>query len=156
MEQFSTSEIQVDTDGWPYFVDGWGTPILFLRWAPGFSSGLTTFLAAAGYANLGYTGPSDIQSGDGTNDHDPFDTRNLENGLAGTHNAFHLIPLIYSSHGMTNASCVFVGGGGGAYQYAGDPFQAFYDATSGKNLLLGTPTSGAIVGIIHNHHIEAR
>ena len=33
---FSGSEIaDVDGDGWKMFIDGWGNPIGFLRWAPG-------------------------------------------------------------------------------------------------------------------------
>jgi prepilin-type N-terminal cleavage/methylation domain-containing protein len=70
MENFNESEIgDADGDGWPEFHDGWGRPIMFLRWAPGF------------------TGLSEIQTG---KDHDPFDTRQLES------DAYHLIPLIYS------------------------------------------------------------
>ena len=39
MSQFGENEIaDLDGDGWPVFVDGWGNPIMFLRWAPGFSS----------------------------------------------------------------------------------------------------------------------
>ena len=38
MEQFSQSEISVDPthNQWTYFVNGWGRPIFFLRWAPGY------------------------------------------------------------------------------------------------------------------------
>ena len=61
----------VDDDGMPEFVDGWGKPIQFLRWAPGF--------------------PSDMQSGDATKDHDPFDPRRVDNL------AYRLFPLIYSA-----------------------------------------------------------
>lgn len=70
MEHFRESEIgDADGDEWPEFHDGWGRPIMFLRWAPAF----TAF--------------SEIQTPE---DHDPFDTRNIDPG------AFHLIPLIYS------------------------------------------------------------
>jgi prepilin-type N-terminal cleavage/methylation domain-containing protein len=34
-ELFFDHEIQTDEDGLSYFVDGWGNPIYFLRWAPG-------------------------------------------------------------------------------------------------------------------------
>lgn len=40
MEQFSQSEIGTVTEAgvnYPVFIDGWGTPICWLRWAPGFS-----------------------------------------------------------------------------------------------------------------------
>jgi len=72
-EQFSEWEIDdTDGDGLMEFVDGWGKPIYFLRWAPGYSP------------------YSDIQTGDPVNDHDPFDVRNVDPP------AFRLVPLIYS------------------------------------------------------------
>ncbi len=153
MEQFSQSEIGVDSDGWQYFVDGWGSPIFFLRWAPGFSSNWTLMNPPyTGFSGLGpgypTAGPSDIQSGDPVNDHDPFDSHNVDA------TAFRMVPLTYSTHGLTTASCVFIGDT--SYQYAGNPYQTFLDSVTGKNLLVGTPTSNAIAGIITNHHIEQR
>lgn len=61
----------VDGDGMPEFVDGWGRPITFLRWAPGFRS--------------------ELQTGDPVKDHDPFDPRGVDTM------AFRLSPLISSS-----------------------------------------------------------
>lgn len=61
----------VDDDGMPEFVDGWGRPIGFLRWAPGFRS--------------------DMQTGNPDDDHDPFDPRRVDTL------AFRLFPLIYSA-----------------------------------------------------------
>jgi prepilin-type N-terminal cleavage/methylation domain-containing protein len=73
MESFSQSDIgDADGDGWPEFQDGWGRPVMFLRWAPGF------------------TPLSEIQIDDRVNHHDPFDTRRVDA------TAYHLIPLIYS------------------------------------------------------------
>jgi prepilin-type N-terminal cleavage/methylation domain-containing protein len=81
MEQFSQSEIaDVDGNGLPEFIDGWGHPIAFLRWAPAFSSN-----------NAKHPMPSDIQVEDKVNHHDPFDPF-----MADTE-AWHLIPLIYSA-----------------------------------------------------------
>ena len=81
MEQFHQSEIgDVDGDGMPEFIDGWGKPIQWLRCAPGFSSDNTRDY-------------SDIQFDDPINNHDPFDTRRIHSA------AFHLIPLIYSAGG---------------------------------------------------------
>jgi prepilin-type N-terminal cleavage/methylation domain-containing protein len=77
-EQFSESEIgDVDKDGWPEFIDGWGRPIYFFRWAPGFIRA--------------YGADSALQSGDATRQHDPFDTQRMQA------NAYQLIPLIYSA-----------------------------------------------------------
>jgi prepilin-type N-terminal cleavage/methylation domain-containing protein len=73
MEQFSQSEIgDVDGDGMPEFLDGWGHPIMFLRCAPGLIG-------------------SDIQTTDATKNHDPFDARRADPA------AYHTIPLIYSA-----------------------------------------------------------
>lgn len=47
-----------DDDGFPEFVDAWGTPIRFLRWAPGFISDLQVL--ARGVLNLEDAGPPTI------------------------------------------------------------------------------------------------
>ncbi len=132
MENFRLNEIGNADEGtgdeFPEFLDGWGRPIMFLRWAPGFSS------------ELG--GPSQIQSGNPMQDHDPSDPLRLDP------TAFHLIPLIYS---------------GGADQK--------YDINGGKgtlngpyNLQIGRPVDnpdnpdGQLNhgDNVHNHAIEAR
>jgi len=70
---FSGSEYaDVDGDGWKTFIDGWGRPISFLRWAPGFSPA------------------SDIQIADPVNHHDPFDPGSFDAA------AYQLFPLIYA------------------------------------------------------------
>ena len=72
ISQFNESEIaDTDGDGCKEFVDGWGQPIFFLRWAPGFDS--------------------PIQNKDPIKHHDPFDPMNQDP------NAFALYPLIYSA-----------------------------------------------------------
>jgi prepilin-type N-terminal cleavage/methylation domain-containing protein len=79
LANFSADEIgDTDGDGLPEFLDAWGNPIYFLRWAPGFSE-------------------SDIQPPPGivTTDsrfvHDPFDAQNLYAS------AWKLTPLIFSA-----------------------------------------------------------
>jgi hypothetical protein len=60
---FSPQDIgDVDEDGLPEFLDGWGNPIEFIRWPAGFvdRSSLMTWDTAN-------------QTGDSANDHDPFD-----------------------------------------------------------------------------------
>jgi prepilin-type N-terminal cleavage/methylation domain-containing protein len=53
---FAAQDIgDVDDDGLPEFLDGWGRPIEYFRWAPGFIS------------------KSSLMSGDTDSDHDPFD-----------------------------------------------------------------------------------
>lgn len=78
LDFFANSEVgDTDGDGMPEILDGWKRPIRFLRWAPGFTT--------AGGA------PTNMQTGDATNQHDPFDPLNL----FPTH--FALFPLIYSA-----------------------------------------------------------
>jgi hypothetical protein len=53
---FAAQDIgDIDEDGLPEFLDGWGKPIQYLRWAPG------------------YISKSPLMSGDPDSDHDPFD-----------------------------------------------------------------------------------
>src|SRR4051794_15580670 len=73
-----------DGDGAPEFLDGWGHPISFLRWAPGFDSQiqinaneLSSPLSASDVTRI-------------AKDHDPFDVFRADS------TAFRLVPLIYS------------------------------------------------------------
>jgi len=60
-------------NGQQEFLDGWGRPIRFLRWAPGFTS------------------VSDMQKPDAENHHDPLDPLHADK------HAYQLFPLIYSA-----------------------------------------------------------
>lgn len=74
LENFRANEIgDIDRDGMKEFLDGWGNPIAFLRWAPGFSAPLSA-----------------LQFADVTTNHDALDV-----GLNDS-NAFQMYPLIYS------------------------------------------------------------
>ena len=119
-EQFQQNEIMADpADGWPMFVDGWGRPIVYLRWAPGCSSGppgmSKTSITVTNAYNLGI---SNIQSGDPGDEHDFFDTRNVQpagppltcpdptnpnttSPIYPNCGAFQLTPLILSAAGHT-------------------------------------------------------
>lgn len=94
--QFGESDIgDTDGDGAPEFLDSWGRPIDFLRWAPGFVSD-----AQLNVYNWGADG-SQLQSVANQNpspwssaadlDHDPFDIFRRDRL------AFRLQPLIYSA-----------------------------------------------------------
>jgi prepilin-type N-terminal cleavage/methylation domain-containing protein len=79
----------VDGDGAPEFIDGWGHPIEFLRWAPGFESDIQA------NANELDNPPSPTASTDAwanaaATDHDPTDLYRTDE------NAFRLVPLIVS------------------------------------------------------------
>lgn len=133
MEQFHQSEIAVDPDdGMQYFVDGWGKPIYFLRWAPGCSSGL------GGYSN--------IQSGDPTDDHDPFDTRRIDP------DAFALYPLIFS-YGRSGAANVNTGSG----SYYGNPGSTGWTQMDPFTpLVIGEAADPSATGNITNHAMDQR
>jgi prepilin-type N-terminal cleavage/methylation domain-containing protein len=73
VEQFQPNEIgDVDGDGYPEFVDGWGMPIQFIRWP------------------VGFVDESELMTGDESTDHDPYDPRNIDGA------AFRTVPLIWS------------------------------------------------------------
>jgi hypothetical protein len=74
LEAFRQDEIgDTDGDGSLEFRDGWNRPIVFFRWAPGFSSPLSAF-----------------QSADAATHHDPFDPQKVDSV------GYALVPLIVS------------------------------------------------------------
>jgi prepilin-type N-terminal cleavage/methylation domain-containing protein len=143
MEQFNESEIAVDSDGWSYFVDGWGQPIFFLRWAPGCSANhQTTPGVVDGY--------SSIQSGDATNDHDPFDTQNVDSA------GCRLVPLIYS-FGRAGAANVNTGTGVSFFDTNTAALPSSICGPQSPYLNVGAPAGIAgASGNITNHLIEQR
>jgi len=76
---FSDNDIKdVDGDGLPEFVDGWGNPISFIRWPAGFAS--------------------PMQSLDASKDYDQFDARHVQGTPTNpTERAYAMFPLIYSA-----------------------------------------------------------
>ena len=84
MDQFRPDELgDVDSDGVPEFLDAWGQPIIFLRWAPGFSRDP---VGAAGVVRTF----SPIQVADPANHHDPMDPLRVDES------AYALTPLVVS------------------------------------------------------------
>jgi prepilin-type N-terminal cleavage/methylation domain-containing protein len=141
MQQFSPSEIgDVDANGLPEFVDGWGRPIAFLRWAPGFST--------TGTATL-----SEIQFNDPAKHHDPFDPYGIDSS------AWHLIPLIYSAGPDGKLGLQKNAGSSGYYFSKNATTQDMFNC--GDFTKIGEPTAfeGSVDDFrdnITNHHIEAR
>ncbi len=138
MEQFNQSEIG-SVDGQPIFIDAWGTPICWLRWAPGF-----------------VRPASDIQTGNPAADSDPFDPRKLVyDESTSPKKGFHLIPLICSA--------------GPDKQFGLNDLQNQPSAVRATILTSDNPYAIAVGGPItsgagsnthhdniHNHHIEQR
>jgi prepilin-type N-terminal cleavage/methylation domain-containing protein len=147
MEQFNASEIGVIatdlTNKKPVFIDGWGNPICWLRWAPGFSSG------------PGFGAPSDIQTGNPAADSDPFDPRKVDvDPTTKQPRAFHMIPLICSG-GLGGTANLF------AITGLADPVsQSRTTIITDMTNICGTTTLGAPgpggARCITNHHIEQR
>ena len=145
IDLFSDSEIgdtDIGPDGEPDYMpeilDGWGNPIRFLRWAPGFNS--------AKQNNDPNTAP-----------HDPFDPRELDP------NAFTLFPVIMSAGPDREWDFAFTVTDSGGNELVdfhavnNNPFAQF----GGESL--GTPSDtnndmriDAFFDNIHNHLIETR
>jgi competence protein ComGC len=85
--QFGEDSIgDTDGDGAYEFLDGWGHPIEFLRWAPGFNSQVQI-----NGNDLGLTPKENPKwATAAASDHDPFDLYRVDPF------AFRLVPLIYS------------------------------------------------------------
>jgi prepilin-type N-terminal cleavage/methylation domain-containing protein len=87
---FNESSIgDTDGDGAPEFLDGWGRPIEFLRWAPGFESDVQ--LNANRLGNPPPMANSETWLAAANSDHDPFDLFRVEQA------AYRLVPLVFSA-----------------------------------------------------------
>jgi prepilin-type N-terminal cleavage/methylation domain-containing protein len=84
-----------DGDGAPEFLDAWGHPINFLRWAPGFDSQIQLNQNVIDQLMSGTQADIAKATGDIAKDHDPFDVYRVEQA-SGRAAAFRLVPLIYS------------------------------------------------------------
>jgi hypothetical protein len=97
LEMFRPDEVgDVDGDKANEFLDGWGNPIAFLRWAPGFSTDTSPIdnLNLRWRPNMPLPATprtySAVQFADATRHHDSMDPLNSDPS------AFDLTPLIYS------------------------------------------------------------
>lgn len=157
LQQFGQSEIgDINENGLPEFLDGWGRPIAFLRWAPGFTPYSGIQLREATVA----TGDPQVKY------HDPFDPFGVDPP------AYQLMPLIYSAgsdgklglrvNGPTSSS-------GYAFAHDNPPVNESGKSenmfTAASFLTMGEPMhdnpadtspSTEHMDNITNHHIEAR
>lgn len=129
LAQFHENEIgDTDEDGLMEFLDAWGRPIYFLRWAPGFND-----------SDLQPNVPPMTPADAAKTDHDPFDPRRVESA------AWRLVPLIYSA-GPDGQYDVAFDSSGSAYAWNNDTFAQTFGAATGSGFYDN----------IHNHRIEAR
>jgi prepilin-type N-terminal cleavage/methylation domain-containing protein len=150
-----------DGDGAPEFLDGWGHPIQFLRWAPGFDSliqiNANTLGTRPGKANDNPTWETAARA-----DHDPFDVFRTDLG------AFRLVPLIYSAgrdeelgiHDVPSAVVwrgIPVSSANFNIQSAPRlrPYEKIDDPSAGM-VYLGTAIDGTATDNVHNHLLGLR
>ncbi len=142
LEFFRETEIgDTDGDGMPEILDGWGKPIAFLRWAPGFLDNTPTTAGAPKVTSA-------YQDGKAPDAFDPYGVRGTPSGSP---KSYYLFPLIFSA------------GPDGVYAISAKDTSFHYNATSPLNdpytttpsPQFGTPdtTSGKYEYIdnIHNH-----
>jgi prepilin-type N-terminal cleavage/methylation domain-containing protein len=177
--QFHQSEMgDTNGNGLPEFLDGWGRPIYFLRWAPAFNdSDLQPNLVTDDELNATTPG-SEIgawtsatatarRQYEATNDHDRLDPRQVNMAQPGDSpyvpNGSRLVPLIYSAgsdgeYGIASypVTGIYVWG---EVQLASPPNRIRYFGTDYQSAW-GLPVRNAVgdwvhFDNLHNHRVEA-
>jgi prepilin-type N-terminal cleavage/methylation domain-containing protein len=97
-----------DEDGAPEFVDGWGKPISFIRWAPGFDSDAQLSMASLLRQQAKTNGDAVVAQAI-LDDHDPFDLFRLDRPTTTTLRGWRLVPLIVSGGGDEEIGLRFLG-----------------------------------------------
>jgi hypothetical protein len=165
--QFHQSDIgDTDGDGAPEFLDGWGNPISFLRWAPGFNSDIQRNANLLLPPPAGPTNPTDNKWFRAANgDHDPYDMYRIDPA------AFRLVPLIFSA-GRDETHGLFVADEKPSWvgipnvtdpfnpniMTLSYPFSPYEELTEGTvTAYLGTDDgTGTATDNVHNHLIGGR
>lgn len=109
MENFSQNEFaDTDNDGAREFIDGWGNPIHFFRWARGFQSEIQNVTAPIGSA-------PDLRPPD------PFDPRGVyDDPATPLHETYLLMPLIVSAGSDNQLGIVDDRTGASPFHYSAD------------------------------------
>jgi hypothetical protein len=150
-----------DGDGAFEFLDSWGRPISFLRWAPGFDSQVQ--INANQFQSISVT---DAWKAAASGDHDPFDLFRVDPP------AFRLVPLIFSiggdeTAGIDSIDGYFVLQGLTPGQLGSEPepgeWPAIFPWASVPNpnsppprMFLGTAVEEGSADNIHNHLLGRR
>jgi prepilin-type N-terminal cleavage/methylation domain-containing protein len=149
-----------DGDGAPEFVDGWGHPISFLRWAPGFESQIQLDANQLGTPNTNNATWTKAAA----SDHDPYDLFRVDQF------AFRLVPLVFSGGRdeklgirpvKAPVAWIPTSTPPAGLMLSGwprlSPYFAVTDASDNSSSFLGTPTAdGTATDNIHNHLLGLR
>jgi len=158
-EQFAEDEVgDTDGNGLFEFLDGWGRPIDFLRWAPGFNQSDVQQTLPSPPTQAAVTAAAQY-------DHDPFDPRRVDV------NAFRLVPLIYSA-GSDGQYHIYMSWSpdpsypppyNAAYRWSDTSYHYRIftdpgpdDPPKGAAVMIGTPYASGAFDNIHNHRLEVR
>ena len=157
------------------FVDGWGKPIYFLRWAPGFNDsdlqesdlanppagwdsqpGVMTFTQQTAGANWMDTAVQGRKDQFAQQDHDPFDTRKVDmrdlTVAASATNyprGWRLVPLIYSA-GPDGEYGISIDSTSSSYAWNQDTYSQVWGLPVQKD------SAWVHFDNIHNHRLEAK
>jgi prepilin-type N-terminal cleavage/methylation domain-containing protein len=144
----------VDGDGAPEFLDGWGHPISFFRWAPGFNSQIQ------GNANT-LMSPADWEAAAAA-DHDHYDLFRIDI------KAYRLLPLIFSAGRDEQLGIDLFPqevswssraplSAGTVYPYFSPPVDPYKETTLTPRMYYGTAIAeGGAADNVHNHTIGRR
>lgn len=159
--QFQQNEIATDSDGYSMFIDGWGHPIYFLRWAPAFNDS-DLQLNLVDQSDLDATSPgNEIACWTSANvlvrrqqaaqdDHDPFDPRKVDMVPSPTPanppRGWRLYPLVYSP-GPDGEYGIALDSTSGAYVWVQDHY------LQGFGLPVRASGNWVHFDNVHNHRI---
>jgi prepilin-type N-terminal cleavage/methylation domain-containing protein len=151
-----------DGDGAPEFLDGWGRPINFIRWAPGFDSEIQLNANTIGGNPPSATNSNTTWKAAADADHDPYDLFRTDPA------AFRLVPLIYS-RGRDETPGIWVSTGAVTWQGKNAlstqvtgippgpmPYSKVTDPVTTNSEYLGTKIDGTATDNVHNHLLGLR
>ena len=152
-ELFTDGEIATDDDGLSYFVDGWGNPIYFLRWAPGLA-------LSERQPNVGNWGDATEKAAVAERYPDPLDPTEVGGTVLPTSdfaNGQWVIDLVTPQHGWTLLPVVMSSGGvreeifDDSFGIVLQPDVGVIPVVDPFNWPIGAPAANPNYAVIHNH-----